>query len=192
MTQPRRTEQQKPVIPDKLYFRIGEVARLLGVETHTLRFWETEFPQIKVAKGGTGQRLYRRRDVEALLEIKQLLYGEGFTIPGARQHLAARARQRPAISEPVEAPDADRTKTREAGLARLRSGLRSLSRQLAEAPGTVAERASGQAEGAHRHRGLHLTGKAHRAKVETATSGKVDAEQSLPQARRLFDGLDEG
>lgn len=72
-------------IPDKLYFRIGEVARLVDVPAYVLRFWESEFPNLKPHKGGTGQRLYRRRDVEMALRIKTLLYDEGYTIPGARQ-----------------------------------------------------------------------------------------------------------
>jgi len=72
-------------IPDKLYFRIGEVAKLCGVQAYVLRFWESEFPQLHPNKGGTGQRLYRRRDVEMALRIKTLLYDEGYTIAGARQ-----------------------------------------------------------------------------------------------------------
>jgi DNA-binding transcriptional MerR regulator len=72
-------------IPDKLYFRIGEVAKLCDLPAYVLRFWESEFPQLKPHKGGTGQRLYRRRDVEMALRIKNLLYNEGYTIPGARQ-----------------------------------------------------------------------------------------------------------
>lgn len=74
-----------PVIPDKLYFRIGDVAAICGVAAYVLRFWETEFPQLKPHKGGTGQRLYRKRDVEMALRIKSLLYDQGYTIPGARQ-----------------------------------------------------------------------------------------------------------
>jgi DNA-binding transcriptional MerR regulator len=74
-------------IPDKLYFRIGEVARLCRLPAYVLRFWETEFPQLKPTKSSTGQRMYRRRDVEHVLDIKRLLYGEGFTIAGARQQL---------------------------------------------------------------------------------------------------------
>ena len=74
-----------PVIPDKLYFRIGDVARLCDVPAYVLRFWETEFPQLKPNKGGTGQRLYRKREVEVALRIKSLLYDQGYTIPGARQ-----------------------------------------------------------------------------------------------------------
>jgi DNA-binding transcriptional MerR regulator len=76
---------EPPVIPDKLYFRIGDVARLCEVPAYVLRFWETEFPQLKPNKGGTGQRLYRKRDVEMALRIKSLLYDQGYTIPGARQ-----------------------------------------------------------------------------------------------------------
>jgi DNA-binding transcriptional MerR regulator len=75
------------VIPDKLYFRIGEVARLCRLPAYVLRFWETEFPQLHPTKSSTGQRMYRRRDIENLLRIKQLLYEEGFTIPGARHQL---------------------------------------------------------------------------------------------------------
>ena len=81
-----------PQIPDKLYFRIGEVARLCNVPAYVLRFWEGEFPQLKPNKGGTGQRLYRRRDVEMALRIKNLLYNEGYTIPGARQAFKAELR----------------------------------------------------------------------------------------------------
>jgi DNA-binding transcriptional MerR regulator len=79
-------------IPDKLYFRIGEVAKLCEVPAYVLRFWEGEFPQLKPNKGGTGQRLYRRRDVEMALRIKALLYDEGYTIPGARQAFKAELR----------------------------------------------------------------------------------------------------
>src|SRR5271156_140414 len=79
-------------IPDKLYFRIGEVAKLCDVPAYVLRFWESEFPQLKPNKGGTGQRLYRRRDVEMALRIKSLLYDEGYTIPGARQAFKAELR----------------------------------------------------------------------------------------------------
>src|SRR6266702_3229205 len=81
-------------IPDKLYFRIGEVARLCEVPTYVLRFWESEFPQLKPNKGGTGQRLYRRRDVEMALRVKSLLKEEGYTIPGARAVLKAEFKQK--------------------------------------------------------------------------------------------------
>ena len=74
-------------IPEKLYFRIGEVAHLCHLPAYVLRFWETEFPQLRPVKSSTGQRMYRRRDVESVVRIKRLLYEEGYTIAGARQHL---------------------------------------------------------------------------------------------------------
>lgn len=83
----RSTRTSDVLIPEKLYFRIGEVARLCRLPAYVLRFWETEFPQLKPVKSNTGQRMYRRKDVESVLKIKQLLYEEGFTIAGARQHL---------------------------------------------------------------------------------------------------------
>lgn len=75
------------MIPDKMYFRIGEAADILGVKPYVLRYWETEFPDIKPVKSQSNQRLYKRRDVEMLMAIKRLLYDEKFTINGARQHL---------------------------------------------------------------------------------------------------------
>jgi DNA-binding transcriptional MerR regulator len=82
-----------PEIPDKLYFRIGEVSKLLGVEAYVVRFWETEFPGLSPKKSDTGQRLFRRKDVELLLRIKHLLYEKKFTIEGARQSLTQRRRE---------------------------------------------------------------------------------------------------
>src|SRR5206468_8106122 len=81
-----------PEIPDKLYFKIGEVSELLGVEPYVLRYWETEFSVLSPKKSGTGHRLYRRKDVELLLRIKHLLYEKRFTIEGARQLLQAEAK----------------------------------------------------------------------------------------------------
>jgi len=80
-----RADRETVVIPDKLYFRIGEVSDLCRLPASVLRFWETEFPQLKPSKSSTGQRMYRRRDVEHVLRIKELLYTHGFTINGARQ-----------------------------------------------------------------------------------------------------------
>ena len=74
-------------LPDKIYFRIGEVCEILDLEPHVLRYWETEFDALKPAKSKTGQRLYRRKDVEALLVIKDLLYKQHYTIKGARKFL---------------------------------------------------------------------------------------------------------
>jgi len=75
------------VIPDKLYFRIGEVAKLAQLEPYVLRFWETEFPALRPGKSTTGQRLYRRREVEMVLRLKSLLHEQGFTIAGAKKKL---------------------------------------------------------------------------------------------------------
>jgi DNA-binding transcriptional MerR regulator len=83
-------------IPDKLYFRIGEVARLAGIKPYVLRFWETEFPSLGPKKSGTGHRLYRRKEVEMVLEIKRLLYEKRFTIEGARKFLETRGKTEPA------------------------------------------------------------------------------------------------
>ena len=79
-------------IPDKLYFRIGEVSDLVGVEPYVLRYWETEFPAVGPKKSGTGQRMYRRKEVELLLKIKYLLYDKKYTIEGARQYLSGESK----------------------------------------------------------------------------------------------------
>ena len=76
------------IIPDKLYFRIGEVASLCRLPAYVLRFWETEFPQLKPVKSSTGQRMYRKRDVESVVRIKSLLYDDGFTIAGRAATIA--------------------------------------------------------------------------------------------------------
>ena len=81
------------VIPDKLFFRIGEVAKLCSLPAYVLRFWETEFPQLKPTKSNTGQRLYRRKDVENVVRVKKLLYEQGYTINGARQFLKSEAKR---------------------------------------------------------------------------------------------------
>src|SRR6202158_2631377 len=81
-----------PEIPDKLYFKIGEVSELLGVEPYVLRYWETEFSALSPKKSGTGHRLYRRKDVELLLRIKHLLKEKRYTIEGARQSLHSEAK----------------------------------------------------------------------------------------------------
>jgi len=94
-SRPRPSADASPedvFIPEKLYFRIGEVSKLTQTKPYVLRFWETEFPTLKPAKSKSGHRLYRRRDVELVLEIKRLLYGKRFTISGARKHLADSSR----------------------------------------------------------------------------------------------------
>jgi DNA-binding transcriptional MerR regulator len=86
-----RSSSEPAAIPEKFYFKIGEVSKIAGVPTHVLRFWESEFPKINPRRTASGQRLYTRKDVELVLEIKTLLYQRRFTIDGARQHLRLRS-----------------------------------------------------------------------------------------------------
>lgn len=90
-------------IPDKFYFKIGEVSDIAGVPPYVLRFWETEFKQIKPKRTDAGQRLYRKQDVALVLTIKHLLYNRKFTIEGARQHLKKKPGS-PSAPAPVSAP----------------------------------------------------------------------------------------
>jgi DNA-binding transcriptional MerR regulator len=99
MQLPQKLDIDSPAIPDRLYFKIGDAARICGVETYVLRFWETQFPQLKPNKSGTGQRLYRRRDVELALKIKHLVHAEGYTLSGARQALEQTQPHRNAATE---------------------------------------------------------------------------------------------
>jgi DNA-binding transcriptional MerR regulator len=89
------------VIPDKVYFRIGEVSQLAQTKPYVLRYWETEFPSLRPAKTRSGHRLYRRKDVELVFEIRRLLYEEGFTIEGARKQLVSASKE-PLKSEQTE------------------------------------------------------------------------------------------
>lgn|SRR5512143_727128 len=82
-----------PQKPSKLFYRIGEVSRLTGLEPYVLRYWESEFPQLKPDKGRSGQRLYKKKDVDNIFHIKQLLYKDGYTIAGARKKLNGKAVQ---------------------------------------------------------------------------------------------------
>ena len=93
--------EHRPEIPDKLYFRIGEVSRLAGIKPYVLRFWETEFSSLGPKKSGKGHRLYRRKDVELVLEIKRLLYDKRYTIEGARKFLDSRSRE--VVAKPAAA-----------------------------------------------------------------------------------------
>jgi len=115
-----RHKTDEIVIPDKLYFRIGEVATLCRLPAYVLRFWESEFPQLKPVKSSTGQRMYRRRDVENVLHIKKLLYEQGFTIVGARQQLRSEGKSekgQAAIPFPAQSS---------ADLQHIRQGLREI------------------------------------------------------------------
>ncbi|MBV8478215.1 MAG: MerR family transcriptional regulator [Acidobacteria bacterium] len=108
------------VIPDKLYFRIGEVADLCHLPAYVLRFWESEFPQLRPVKSSTGQRMYRRKDVEHVLRIKELLYEQGFTIAGARQQFRAELHEHKKQS-PLPFPS-----HRPAELTHIRNGLQEI------------------------------------------------------------------
>ncbi len=131
----RKRVVDSPSIPDRLYFKIGDVARLCSVETYVLRFWETQFPQLKPNKSGTGQRLYRRREVELALEIKRLVHEEGYTLSGARHALesgnrraesAAPAPPQSQAEPPATAPPAERSQTAAATVSRVRAELRDI------------------------------------------------------------------
>jgi DNA-binding transcriptional MerR regulator len=101
MEEPSIKPVESPEIPDKLYFRIGEVARLAGIKPYVLRFWETEFSGLGPKKSGTGHRLYRRKDVELVLEIKRLLYERRYTIEGARKVLESKPKRELARAAPM-------------------------------------------------------------------------------------------
>ena len=120
----KATRNAEIIIPDKLYFRIGEVASLCRLPAYVLRFWETEFPQLKPVKSSTGQRMYRKRDVESVVRIKKLLYEDGFTIAGARQQLREETkadRNQAALPFPVNSS---------VNVARLRNELEQILRIL--------------------------------------------------------------
>jgi DNA-binding transcriptional MerR regulator len=129
-------------IPDRLYYRIGDVARICGVEPYVLRFWETQFPNLKPNKGGTGQRLYRRREVELALRIQQLVHQEGYTLAGARQALEAapRPRTRQGVLPLNDEQAQKRLETATAAIGRARAELRELARQLAVPEPTIHRR----------------------------------------------------
>ena len=91
-------------IPNKLFFKIGEVCEITDTQPYVLRYWESEFPALAPAKNSSGQRIYRRRDIETVLRIKQLLYEEGFTIAGAKKRLEAEMAGR--VETPIPVTDA--------------------------------------------------------------------------------------
>lgn len=101
------------VIPEKIYFKIGEVCELVDVQAHVLRYWETEFPQLAPQKNRSGQRSYRRKDVEISLRIKELLYEELYTIAGARKRLQSELKEngkaKNGETEPVKSLSSDST-----------------------------------------------------------------------------------
>ncbi len=109
-------------IPEKLYFRIGEVSHIVGVEPHVLRYWESEFPGLSPRKSSSGQRMFRRREVELLLRIRHLLYDRKFTIEGAR--LALNEKRPAAPAQPAKAGQGE--------LFPARNPLPEIRQQLAE------------------------------------------------------------
>lgn len=113
-------------IPEKVYFRIGEVSELARTKAYVLRYWETEFPTLRPAKTGSGHRLYRRKDVETVFLIKRLLYEQGFTIEGARKQIAAaRTAHAPSEQRSLFGPQADG-----AGLIQIRRELHDILTML--------------------------------------------------------------
>jgi DNA-binding transcriptional MerR regulator len=110
-----------PLIPDKLYFKIGEVAEIVGVRPHVLRYWESEFSRFRPAKSSKNQRLYRRQDIELVLKVKDLLYNQGFTIAGAKRKL----REESGVKE-AEAPGCPTSPQDRELLLELRDDLRKL------------------------------------------------------------------
>ena len=140
----RKHQPAMSEIPDRLYFRIGDVARICGVEPYVLRFWETQFPNLKPNKGGTGQRLYRRREVELALRIKQLVHHEGYTLAGARH--ALEVAPRPRVKQGVLPLSGEQAQQRldaaKAAIGRARAELRELARQLAVEQPTVSRKRS--------------------------------------------------
>ena len=119
--------QGEDSIPDKLYFRIGEVSELVGVEPHVLRYWETEF-KMRPHRSSSGQRLYRKRDIGRFLRIQKLLHSEGFTIAGARKVLKGSE----SVSRSVEAVeiDVDKLVAAASRIRHLRSEIASLKEEV--------------------------------------------------------------
>lgn len=99
----------RPELPDKLYFKIGEVAKIVGVKPYVLRYWESEFNMIRPGKTLSKHRLYRRRDVETLLQIKHLLHAERYTIEGAKRRLKGAPRLAQQLCEQMTLPLGERT-----------------------------------------------------------------------------------
>jgi DNA-binding transcriptional MerR regulator len=123
----RKRAFESPQIPDRLYFKIGDVARICEVETYVLRFWESQFPQLKPNKSGTGQRLYRRRDVELALDIKRLVHAEGYTLSGARQALEQVSRRRDPEIAVAPADQGKRMDSVAAAIGHARAELREIA-----------------------------------------------------------------
>ena len=118
---------QGVTIPEKMFFRIGEVSEITGVKPYVLRYWESEFRLLRPSKNKSGQRVYRRRDVETVLEIRDLLHRRKFTIAGAKKWLGGEGRQ-PGVERQMELGFANAD--RKAAIQRIREGLASLEKML--------------------------------------------------------------
>lgn len=118
-------------LPAKLYYRIGEVANLVGVEPHVLRYWESEFRSIRPQKSARGQRVYSRRDVETLLKVKELLYAHRFTIEGAKKKLREGGVEPPSQDDPTM----EQARRMREALLDIRNELVALMRELEPPPG---------------------------------------------------------
>ena len=112
-------------LPDKIYFKIGEVSEIVGVEPYVLRYWETEFELLRPSKAPSRHRLYKKKDVELLLEIKRLLYAEGFTIEGARKRLKETKKEE---KTQLKLPLADQKY--KSALSKIKKDLQSLRKML--------------------------------------------------------------
>jgi DNA-binding transcriptional MerR regulator len=119
-------------IPNKLFFKIGEVCEITDTQPYVLRYWESEFAALAPAKNSSGQRIYRRRDIETVLRIKQLLYEEGFTIAGAKKRLEAEMGGRVETPQPPPPAAAAATSGDESGEERTRAALVEVREQLRE------------------------------------------------------------
>src|SRR5687767_6974478 len=119
-------------IPNKLFFKIGEVCEITDTQPYVLRYWESEFPALAPAKNSSGQRIYRRRDIETVLRIKQLLYDEGFTIAGAKKRLESEMQGRVDSPQPTPTPAGNGGEVgngeggRDDALKQVREGLREI------------------------------------------------------------------
>jgi DNA-binding transcriptional MerR regulator len=116
-------------VPNKLFFKIGEVCEITDTQPYVLRYWESEFPALAPAKNSSGQRIYRRRDIDTVLRIKQLLYEEGFTIAGAKKRLESELAGREVTPMPKGAADEITTNTQEV-VVEPRDGARGALRQV--------------------------------------------------------------
>jgi DNA-binding transcriptional MerR regulator len=124
------SEAARSILPPKLYFRIGEVAELVGVEPHVLRYWEREFRSIRPTKSAKGQRVYSRRDVENLMRVRQLLYSEGFTIAGAKKKLQRAGVEADGEAQGEAAPEGDGVQGAATEASKTREQLLAMRREI--------------------------------------------------------------